>query len=81
MAKTVTARILAVVDSDGKWGALGWKGGQWGDFISCADDLNGGQENHFWITAELVIPDIGKEIKGEATAHMSQVTPEESEGL
>ncbi len=78
MSDTVRVRVLVVIDSDGEWGACGWKNAQWGDLIQCADGLNGGQENHFWVTAELAIPKEATEAKGEPTVHLSQVTPEES---
>lgn len=57
-AKTVKVRVLVAVDSDGNWGACGYRGAKdWQDLISgAADHLNGGHETQAWITADIPLP-------------------------
>ena len=68
----VKVRVLVVVDSSGDYAAAGSKNSDWADLISCADGLNGGKENQFWLTAELPVPEEGDnapEVAATITPH------------
>ena len=73
--KTVTVRILVIVDGHGDWAAAGHSGADFGDLIYCADDLDGGLETQAWVTAELPLPP--KPIEHEASIEsVETVDPE-----
>jgi hypothetical protein len=67
MSKTVKVRIPVAVDPRGRYVGYGWGGGDLvgpdghAEALDAFDyDTIGPQEAHYWITAELPIPEVGE---------------------